>query len=121
MPQVLNYLAYGWIERNVFINRSLDMLETAVEQAPDNYYILDSLAWAYYKKKDLNKAVILMEDVITKAPGEAISLDHLGDIYFSLGRKREAYFMWKQANDLADPEDGIFDSLQEKMQKYNAR
>ena len=60
-----------------------------------------------------------MEDVIIKAPGEAISLDHLGDIYFALGRKREAYFMWKQAIDLVDPEDNILDSLQKKIRKYD--
>ena len=63
---------------------------------------------------------MLMEKVIKIAPGEAISLDHLGDIYFALGRKREAYFMWNQANDLAEPEDGISDSVQLKLQNYNA-
>ena len=120
MPQVLNYLAYGWIERNTRINRSLEMLKSAVQQDPDNYYILDSLAWAYYKKKDFSKAVKIMEDVIIKAPGEAISLDHLGDIYFSLGRKREAYFMWIQALDLAEPDDNISKNVKSKIDKYDA-
>ena len=31
-----------------------------------------------------------MEKVIDIAPGEAISLDHLGDIYYAMNRKREA-------------------------------
>ena len=119
-PQVLNYLAYGWIERNIFIDRSLVMLEKAVQKNPDSHYILDSLAWAYFKNNDLAKAAELMEEVIKIAPGEAISLDHLGDIYFALGRKREAYFMWNQAKDLAEPKDGISDSIQLKLQRYNA-
>ncbi len=119
-PQVLNYLAYGWIERNIFIDQSLEMLKKAVQKNPDSHYILDSLAWAYFKKNDLIKAVDLMEEVIKKAPGEAISLDHLGDIYFALNRKREAYFMWNQAKDLAEPEDEILDSIQFKLQKNNA-
>ena len=119
-PQVLNYLAYGWIERNIFIDRSLVMLEKAVHKNPDSHYILDSLAWAYFKNNDLAKAAELMEEVIKIAPGEAISLDHLGDIYFALGRKREAYFMWNQAKDLAEPKDGISDSIQLKLQRYNA-
>ena len=120
LPQVLNYLAYGWIERNIFIDRSLAMLKKAVHKNPDSYYILDSLAWAYFKKNDLVKALELMEQVIKIAPGEAISLDHLGDIYFTLGRKREAYFMWIQALDLAEPEDHISESVQLKIDKYNA-
>ena len=61
-----------------------------------------------------------MEKVIQLAPAEAISLDHLGDIYFELGRKREAYFMWKQAKDLAEPDDDITDSVQLKIDQYNA-
>jgi len=120
IPQVLNYLAYGWIERNIFIDQSLEMLKKAVQKNPDSHYILDSLAWAYFKKNDLKKAVNLMEEVIKKAPGEAISLDHLGDIYFALNRKREAYFMWNQAKDLAKPEDEILDNIQFKLQNYNA-
>ena len=96
------------------------MLKKAVQKDSDSHYILDSLAWAYFKKNNLTKAVELMEEVIKMAPGEAISLDHLGDIYFALGRKREAYFMWNQANDLAEPKDGISDSIQLKLQRYNA-
>ena len=44
LPQVLNYLAYGWVERDIFIDRSLEMLTKAFQQDPDNHYILDSLA-----------------------------------------------------------------------------
>ena len=119
-PQVLNYLAYGWIERNILIDKSLEMLELAAKNEPDSFYILDSLAWAYYKKNNFLRALKIMEDVIRLAPGEAISLDHLGDIYFALGRKREAYFMWTQAQDLAEPEDGITDSVQLKIKQFNA-
>ena len=61
-----------------------------------------------------------MEDVIKIAPAEAISLDHLGDIYFELGRKREAYFMWVQAKDLAEHEDDIIDNIIVKLKKHNA-
>ena len=88
---------------------------------PESYYILDSLAWAYFKKNNFIKASELMEEVINRAPGEAISLDHLGDIYFSIGRKREAQFMWIQALDLAEPEDNISESVQIKLDQYNAK
>ena len=118
--QVLNYLAYSWIERNIFLNKSLKMLKKAYEKNPESYYILDSLAWAHFKKNNLKIASKLMEEVIIRAPGEAISLDHLGDIYFALGRKREALYMWKQAKDLAEPEDNIIDNILTKLKKNNA-
>ena len=80
-PDVLNYLAYGWIERDMKIDESFVMLTDAYNANPDSYYILDSLAWAYFKKKDYKKAAELMEEVNRYGP--AISLDHLGDIYFA--------------------------------------
>ena len=118
--QVLNYLAYGWLERNIFLDRSLKMLKIAHQKHPESHYILDSLAWAYFKKNNLNLASELMEEVLSRAPGEAISLDHLGDIYLAMGRKREALFMWRQAKDLALDEDDIIDSVVEKLEKHNA-
>jgi len=117
-PDVLNYLAYGWIEKNINLDLSLTMLKKAYEQDPDNHYILDSLAWAHYKKNNLKIALQLMEKVIDMSPGEAISLDHLGDIYFSLNRKREASFLWRQAKDLAEPEDNITEKIINKLEKY---
>ena len=117
-PNVLNYLAYGWIEKNENIDLSLNMLEEAYDANPNSYYILDSLAWAYYKKNNLEVAAELMEKVIDMAPGEAISLDHLGDIYFSLNRKREAVFFWNQAKDLAEPEDNIKENIINKLENY---
>ena len=119
-PNVLNYLAYGWIERDIRIDESFVMLTDAYEANPDSHYILDSLAWAYFKKKDYVKAAELMEEVIDMVPGEAISLDHLGDIYFAMNRKREAIYFWRQAKDLAKPEDEITDKIQIKLKEYDA-
>jgi len=119
-PQVLNYLAYGWLEREYNIDEAMKMLKKAYSANPESFYILDSLAWGYYKKKNFEKARELMEQVILMAPGEAISIDHLADIYFMLNRKREANFFWKQALDLAGSEDIIKKSLIKKLEINNA-
>ncbi len=117
---VLNYLAYGWVEREIRLDQSLKMLEAAYEANPDSYYIIDSLGWAHFKKNNLEEAARLMEMVIDIAPGEAISLDHLGDIYYAMNRKREAIYFWQQALELATPEDEIESEVQSKLKKFNA-
>jgi len=119
-PNVLNYLAYGWIERDVRLDQSLQMLTEAYDANPESFYIIDSLAWAYFKKNNLEEAARLMEKVIDMAPGEAISLDHLGDIYYAMNRKREAIHFWQQALELADPEDEIQDEVQSKIENFYA-
>jgi Putative Zn-dependent protease, contains TPR repeats len=96
------------------------MLVKAYKSNPDSYYILDSLAWAYFKNNKFNKALELMEKVIEMAPGEAISLDHLADIYFAMKRKREAIFFWKQALDLAEPEDMLTEDIIKKLEKNDS-
>ena len=118
-PNVLNYLAYGWLERDIRIDESFVMLVDANNANPDSHYILDSLAWAYFKKKNYVKAAELMEEVIDMVPGEAISLDHLGDIYLALNRKREAIYFWRQAKDLAKPEDEITENIQKKLSEHD--
>ena len=120
-PNVLNYLAYGWVEREIQLDRSLKMLEEAYQTNPDSYYIIDSLAWAHFKKNNLSEAARLMEIVIDKAPVEAISLDHLGDIYYAMNRKREAIHFWQQALELAEPEDEIQENVKIKLEKFNGQ
>ena len=119
-PNVLNYLAYGWVERDIKLVRSLKMLEEAYKANPDSFYIIDSLAWAHFKKNNFPEAARLMEKVIDIAPGEAISLDHLGDIYYAMNRKREAIHFWQQALELAEPEDEITEDVQSKLDNINA-
>ena len=119
-PNVLNYLAYGWVEREMRLDQSLKMLKAAYNANPESYYIIDSLAWAYFKKNNLYEASRLMEKVIDLAPGEAISLDHLGDIYYAMNRKREAIHFWQQALELAEPEDEIEEDIQSKLDQFNA-
>ncbi len=117
---VLNYLAYGWVEREIRLEQSLKMLEAAYKANPESYYIIDSLAWAHFKKNNFDEAARLMEMVIDIAPGEAISLDHLGDIYYAMNRKREAIHFWQQALELAEPDDEIKENVQSKLNKFNA-
>ena len=55
-PHVLNYLAYGWVEKNKNINQSLEMLKKATEMRKNDGYIIDSLGWAYYANKNYIEA-----------------------------------------------------------------
>ena len=60
-PYVLNYLGYTWVDRGVHLDEAIGMLQRAVEQKPDDGFIIDSLAWAYYRLKQYDKAVIYQE------------------------------------------------------------
>lgn len=102
---ILNYLGYSWVDRNVRLDEGLKLIERAVELRPDDGYILDSLAWAYYRLGRYAEAVAPMERAVAVMSDDSLVNDHMGDIYWMVGRKREAEIQWKRALSLYKPED----------------
>lgn len=100
---VLNYLGYSLVDRNIKLDEALAMIQRAVELSPDDGYILDSLAWAYYRLGRYNEAVAPMERSIASMSDDSLVNDHMGDIYWMVGRQREAEIQWNRALSL-DPE-----------------
>lgn len=96
-PQVLNYLGYSLLDQNLKIEEALGMIERAVEQRPQDGYIIDSLAWGYFLTGRYDEAVVQMERASLLMPVDPIVTDHLGDVYWAVGRKREAEFQWHRA------------------------
>ena len=82
------------------------MIRRAVEQRPDDGYIVDSLGWAYYRLGNYDEAVKHLERAVELKPDDPTINDHLGDAYAKTGRTLEAQFQWSHARDLKpEPED----------------
>jgi tetratricopeptide (TPR) repeat protein len=96
-PYVLNYLGYTWVDRGENLKEAIGMLQRAVQAKSDDGFIVDSLAWAYYRLGQFDKAVVYQEKAISLEPGDPTLNDHLGDIYWKLGRHNEARFQWQRA------------------------
>ena len=105
-PHVLNYLGYSWIDQGVNLDQGMEMIKRAVQQRPDDGYIVDSLGWAYYRVGNYEEAAKQLERAIELKPEDPTINDHLGDAYWRVGRTLEAHFQWAHARDLKpDPED----------------
>lgn len=105
-PHVLNYLGYSWIDQGVNLDEGMAMIKRAVQQRPDDGYIVDSLGWAYYKLGNYDEAVSQLERAVQLKPEDPTINDHLGDAYWRVGRELEARFQWAHARDLnPDPTD----------------
>ena len=99
-PHVLNYLGYSWIDMGINLDKGLDLVKKAVELKSDDGYIVDSLAWAYFKLGRFPEAVTELERAILLKPDDPVLNDHLGDAYWKVGRKLEATFQWRHALDM---------------------
>ena len=105
-PHVLNYLGYSWIDQGINLDEGMKMIKRAVDQRPDDGYIVDSLGWAYYRIGNFDEAVKNLERAVDLKPEDPTINDHLGDAYWRVGRTLEAKFQWAHARDLKpEPED----------------
>lgn len=103
---VLNYLGYSWIDQGINLDDAMAMIRRAVDQRPDDGFIVDSLGWAYYRIADYDNAVKNLERAIDLKPEDPTINDHLGDAYWRVGRRLEAKFQWQHAKDLKpEPEE----------------
>lgn len=99
-PHVLNYLGYSWIDQGINLDEGMKMIKRAVDQRPDDGYIVDSLGWAFYRIGNFEDAVKNLERAIDLKPEDPTINDHLGDAYWRIGRTLEAKFQWAHARDL---------------------
>jgi tetratricopeptide (TPR) repeat protein len=113
-PLVLNYLGYSWIDQGVNLDQGMNMIRRAVEQRPDDGYIVDSLGWANFRIGNYDEAVKDLDRAVELKPEDPTINDHLGDAYWRVGRVLEARFQWSHAKDLKpEPED--LPKIEEKL------
>ena len=103
-PYVLNYLGYSLVEKQLKLEEALSLIEKAVSLRPDSGYIVDSFGWVLFRLSRFVEAVPHLEKAAKLMPVDPIVNDHLGDVYWAVGRKREARFQWNRALSF-DPED----------------
>jgi tetratricopeptide (TPR) repeat protein len=115
-PHVLNYLGYSWIDQGINLDEGMAMIKKAVQQRPDDGYIVDSLGWAYYRLGNYADATAQLERAIGLKPEDPTINDHLGDAYWRVGRTLEANFQWAHARDLK-PDPDELPKILEKLEK----
>ncbi len=113
-PEVMNYLGYIWIDRGLNFDRALALIKRALELAPGEAFILDSLGWAYYRAGQFEDAVKTLERAVALPHDDPTIDDHLGDAYDKVGRKREALARWRRAVELK-PEPTELKKISEKI------
>lgn len=101
-PYLLNYLGYGWADQGQNLNESLELIKRAVSLQPNDGYIIDSLGWVQYMMKDYAGALPNLEKAVELLPYDSTINDHLGDVYWQVGRRMEARFQWERARNYSE-------------------
>ncbi len=93
----LNYLGYTYALAGNNLDEAEALVRRALEIKPDSGYILDSMGWVYFQKKDIEKAVSYLEKAVEKRPEDPEILMHLGEAYLMQQREEEALALYERA------------------------
>lgn len=108
-----NYLGYMWADRGEHLEESLDLIQKATQQEPENSAYLDSLGWVLFKLNRLDEALeAMLKAVEHLEEPDATVYDHLGDVHAHRGQQGMAVEAWKMSYEI-DPTDAVGDKLEE--------
>ena len=96
--QALNYVGYSLAVQGKDLEHALELLQRADRLAPDQFFIVDSLAWALFRLGRTEEALQTIRRAVALVPSpEAEILEHYGDIAAAAGQKEEARKAYEQA------------------------
>ena len=113
----LNYLSYKLALKEQELDLALKLIKKALMLDPENGYFLDTLGWVEFKRKNYQSAVYFLEKSVSILPKSSEIIDHLGDCYFMLNRKREAFFEWNKALKY-EKDKSTIKKIKEKISKH---
>jgi len=91
-----NALGYSFAERNTRLGEARKLVEKALELAPDDYFIIDSMGWVQYREGDLKGAAQTLRRAYDGRPDAEIGA-HLGEVLWVMGDRTEANRVWQES------------------------
>jgi len=95
-PTVLNALGYTLGDNRMQLRRAAELVERALELAPDNAAIMDSVAWLRFRRGDARGALPLLERAYRISRDAEIAA-HWAEVLWTLGEQGAARRVWAQA------------------------
>lgn len=108
-----NALGYTLADRNQRLDEARQLIEKALELAPDDPFILDSMGWVEYRMGRIQEGLDYLRRAYGLRPDPEIAA-HLGEVLWVLGRRDEARKVWDSA--LSEHPDNKV--LQEAVRKF---
>jgi len=109
-PQAYNALGYSLADRNVRLAEARELIEKAVELAPRDPFIRDSLGWLAFRQGRMEEARQLLEAAFKTRPDAEIAA-HLGEVLWQTGQQSAALDIWRQGLALNGENNTLRDTL----------
>ena len=105
-----NALGFSLAERGERLPEAKQLILKALEYAPGDPFINDSLAWVEYKMGQKAQALQILQTAFKERPDPEIAA-HLGEVLWTLGQREQAEAIWRQGLQLSADNETLLDTL----------
>ncbi|MES2264083.1 MAG: tetratricopeptide repeat protein [Pseudomonadota bacterium] len=109
-----NALGYSLAERNLRLEEAYQLIEKAMQMAPGDPFIMDSMGWVQFRLGRLKEAETLLRRAYALRSDAEIAV-HLGEVLWAQGDRSGAQKLWREAR-AKDPQN---DALKSTLARLN--
>jgi tetratricopeptide (TPR) repeat protein len=91
-----NALGYSFADRNERLEEAKQLIAKALQLAPEDPFILDSMGWVLFRQGDNAGALGYLQRAFALRQDPEIAA-HLGEVLWVIGRREEARQTWRDA------------------------
>ena len=107
-----NALGYSLADRKIRLDEARQLILKAVQLAPRDPFIQDSLGWLEYRVGNTAEAIRILEAAYKARPDAEIAA-HLGEVYWQSGQQDKAGTIWREGLMLKSDNDTLLDTLKQ--------
>jgi tetratricopeptide (TPR) repeat protein len=105
-----NALGFSLAERNVRLPEARELIQKALEYAPGDPFISDSLGWVEFRLGNRSEALRILDTAFKSRPDAEIAA-HLGEVLWVMGQRDRAQSVWKEGILLNSDNETLQDTL----------
>nr|MDP2191786.1 tetratricopeptide repeat protein [Rhodoferax sp.] len=105
-----NALGYSLADRNIRLSEAKQLILRALEYAPGDPFITDSLGWVEFRSGNLAEALRLLQGAFKARPDAEIAA-HLGEVLWTMGRRDQAVSTWKEGLQINAENETLLETL----------
>ncbi len=94
--QAYNALGYSLLDRNERLEEGMQLVEKAIQLAPDDFAIMDSVGWGHYRLGNIPKSLEFLRRAYEASTDPEVAA-HLGEVLWVKGEKEQAKKVWDDA------------------------
>ena len=111
-PHAFNALGYSLADRKVRLEEAREFILKAVQLAPRDPFIQDSLGWLEYRVGNTAEALRILEAAYKERPDAEIAA-HLGEVLWATDQKEKAGRIWREGLMLKSDNETLLETIKQ--------